>query len=364
MHMWGLVMFLRIQYFIIVFCTLFFVACTSNSGEIPPANKKEEPMNLEVVPMDKSAYAFVEVLGFLKKDWILINCQNGDQFELVSRDLLTGTEKIIYRTFQPIIMATSNSDGSQILVQESQSDKLTNLCVISEEGEIIWEKEYDSMEMQWYWNPFQPSEVYIQSFGQDWSFRTERLNTQEGILENIPFDYSFFQWASADEMVYLDWDLESPKQTANLVKRNMKTNETEMIAEHCYAFSIVDDVLTTFTIEEKNHEVYTNITSKKEESLLFFYQQPLVESFSENLLVPNFAYGLLQNGLFFYEIDESSMTQQLVLGTKDGVLQMKQPFQEALPIVVHPESSFVLAGYQKEWVLNTDTQKWFSLFQQ
>lgn len=359
-------MLLRRSYLYILLFTCLLTACVGDVKEKDSFSAHNSIPSLDQVisPIDKSAFYFIEIVDFLAQDTILLNRQTEAFFELVIRNLFTGKEEIFYRTAHPIIMATPNPDNSKIMVQESINETSARLSVINLKGELLWEKDYVGTEVQWYWNPYRMNEVYVQSFAQDWSFETERVQLDQNFSENISFEYPFFQWIHADEIIYLDWDPEILQQMTNLVKKNLQTDETEILAQNAYAFSVQDGVLIIFSVVEKE-KPYAQITVLQlDGTTVFSYHEPLQNSFSENLLVPQFAYSAFQNGLLFYLTDESEEGFQLYFGSDEKLEKLDQPYKGMLPICTYAKSPYILVGYQKEWIYNMNTKQWYSMYQE
>lgn len=351
---------------ITLYCFLFLAACTQEKMPSPnQSNQPEQPTQvvpLRVSPIQSSNYSFVEIVGFLKDDGILVNRQSGNVYELVRRELESGEETIIFQTANPIILSDISPDGTKIILQEGYDEMSSRVRVIDLSGNILWDDILKATEIQWYFNPFQTSEIYIQSFREDWSYETARLDLETKTLDILDFNQTFFQWASSDEIVYLDWESAVFAPTTNLVRKNINTGAVEVVEENCFAFTIVEDVWTIFQVleDKETREMRIHSVLRTENKEIFSYETPLRDSFSENLQVPNFSYAPNVGGLLFYE--ETSEASKLFLGKSNEMVDMKQPFQGALPITPQMDGKYVLIGYQNEWLLHIDTLTWQAMY--
>lgn len=346
-----------------IVCCLFLGACTQLNEKKPSSDEPSQAVQKTILPpISSSIYSFVEIVGFLPNDTILVNRQNKNMYELIRRELISGEEEIIFQTVNPILLCDISPDGSKIIIQGSHDEMHSRIQVVNLEGEILWEDLFEATEIQWYFNPFQTSELYIQSFQSDWSYETQCLNVETKEIQVVDFNQTFFQWESEDEIVYLDWDDEYPASTAQLVRHNMKTGEVEVVKENCFAFTIAGDVWNIFQVIEDGNQSKMKIQSIELENNkeIFSYETSLQESFSENLQVFNFAYIPYAKGLLFYE--QVNGEPNLLFGKADGLIDMKQPFKGAPPIHPQMDGKYILIGYQNEWLLQVDTMTWQSMY--
>ena len=355
-------MFVRKKHLLMIICCLFLTACAQPKEKNPSASLSNQAIQAKILPIERALYPFVEIEGFLSEDTILVSRQNGDMYELLRRNQISGQEHIIFQTVAPIISCDISPDASKIIIQESGNENASKIQVIDVNGDILWENMFEATEIQWYFNPFRETELYIQLFQPDWSYETRIIDLESQTMRVVEFDQTFFQWKSADEIVYLDWAKDTPATTASLVLRNLKTDATEVVKENCFAFTIEGKVWNIFQVIESENQEKMRIQSilLDENKEIFAYEAPLEESFSENLQVPSFVYSPYVQGLLFYE--QANGEPNLFLGTGNQMKKIRQPFQGVLPIHPQMNGKYILVGYQNEWLLQLDTMTWQSMY--
>ena len=70
----------------------------------------------------------------------------------------------------------ANEDHSLFLLHTSGERNMAELLVVDKSGTEVFSWQAESFDMTYKWNPYQPDELFISTFLEDWSYKSFVIN--------------------------------------------------------------------------------------------------------------------------------------------------------------------------------------------
>lgn len=339
------------------FCFLFiFIAgCENEPGNTK--EKKEVEQNeqnskalIKPLALTDDEYMFESSYGWIDDDTIIYAAQKDQTYYLFSYHIATQKKKKLYSTKEIIAEASVSPNKKYILLYSAGQSSKATIQILSTQGSELYSVSIPSSEVSFSWNPFSEEVVLINSFYEDWSYKSFIINFNKQTLEEVSLPKPFAQWNSKDELLYLQWDEESPQLTAPLERYELLTGKTTNLYKDVITFQADKKVLLT---------VHEYLGSKKalkysfhdwKGNVLHSLKSPVIGSYSD-WMIPSFYMNEKTNTFITFLPYESSVVDQYEKGFqlisfnwKTGKRRIIKENMESAPISCSPNGKRCLYG--------------------
>ena len=248
------------------------------------AEKKAVP-TIEPLPLiEDHEYQFQNSLGWIDEETIVYIATKDAQSYLFSYHILSQTKKELFTTSEMILEASISFNKESILLYSSTYHSNTNIQILSITGDQLFQVSIPAREISIAWSPYDEDTLLIDSFQEDWSFQSYIFHIGDKRLEQIDLPQPFAQWYSKEELVYLDWSMDTIETVAPLMKYNIVNKRAELLFENVIAFQREKDFLFLIRDNVKEsgqveYDFYKNSYTKVN-STLFTVNSSFYEGFS------------------------------------------------------------------------------------
>lgn len=328
-------------------------------------------LGAEIIPIKIGEQEeFNKAAGWLSDSEILYISNNGESVSfLYSYNLISGKEKLLFKSEKPINTVEASPEKDRILIHSAVSDEGV-LTVIDRSGKELYSVGIKSYELTFEWNPFDDNLLIVSAFTKEWDFSTYLLDLRKNNLEKLQLPEPFLRWVSKDELVYQDWNDEAIALQAPLMKISLTKTEPETLFEEVYQFDTIGKyLLTVKSGREENPDLGLYTLYNADGDRVSSFTAPLLTSYS-GWVVP--FYDLIEKGKDFiylraaehgeadiYEGGFNLIRYQLDL--KEEELVFSELANE--PLSCSPSGGMCLYGYQLEKVLNMETKEIIEIVQ-
>lgn len=306
---------------------------------------------------------FFKIGGWLSQDKLLYITNKQQTSNLYCYDLVTGKNRLLYKSSYPIGAVQISPEKNSILIQASPSSYEGKITIINLKGVEKYSQLFPSHELATEWNPYKESELLVSKFNEDWTFQVSLVNFEQKITKELSVPQPFLKWVNANKIAYLNWDTNSQSLFAPLVAHSLTTGKDQSLFPKIYQFSTFTNMYLTITINE----------NEKTEAIYSFYDQKLQQIYSFKIpqltkysdwLVPYYDY-IVKNKLFFTfkplkSTSEDSYSQgfQLVsYNLKNGKSSILLNGMNNEPILISPNGEACLYGNRFEKLIDLNTKK-------
>jgi hypothetical protein len=306
-----------------------------------------------------------KVIGWLSNDEIIYMSQISEGTILYSYHLKAGISKILYESKEPIVSTLISPDQTKLLIHSSPTTYEGKMNIIDLEGNELFTHGFPSVEMVFEWNQYDPEQLFITAFKEDWTYTNYLLRLSEKRLNEIDVRKPFAKWTGKEKMAFLDWNEDNISLVSPLIQKEFGRDE-EVLENGVFQFDAFLDKLLTITVNSDEQATYTFYSEDMNE--LFSFHTPVLSSYS-GWLLPNYEItsdqeefltmvplkstvaDTYQEGFQFVSVNIASGEKELILESTDNV-----------PFSCSPDKSLCLMGYQFEQLLNVQNKTLSSLF--
>lgn len=345
--------------FLFFCCFFIFIGGCEDSQDKPIKENENETekkviTTIEPLPLiEEKEYQFQSSFGWIDDKTILYSAMKDEQYYLFAYDVSSEMKKELFSTNEMISEASVSFNKEYILVYSSDNTSNANIRIISTKGEELFVVSVPSMEISISWNPFDENTILVDSFEEDWSFKTYIIHIKDNKIEEINVPQPFAQWYSKESLLYINWDIELSQVAAPLMKYTIQTGEQELLFEDVMSFQKEEDVLLLIRenkedISKVKYEFYNNVNTKIND-----IQLSVTESYSDWYALPyNFVSGK-QSILTFIQHEPAFNQENLLLSYdwKNGEHTIVMEGLEPAPISCSPNGEYCLYGYTLENII-------------
>ena len=299
-------------------------------------------------------------------DWLdtenVLVVQTLNEYSVVqSFNIFSGEISELYRSIYPIVQLEINNVGD-IAIHEATSTFDATIVIIGKDGNVKDNWNFRSNELFFTWNEFNPDWLIVTTFLEDWSYENFLINTKEKVMEEVNGPNPFLYWLSADELGYLNWELDEPTLSAPLYKFSFEEKEHKLLLENTVSFHKQDGYLLTMQIDIGNFSElsvsiidYLSMETKAQNIL------PTLTMYS-TIVPPHVDYTGEQNAFYLiipYEsgsLDSYDGGFKLVSISENGEMETILNQVENKPFKLSPDGNFALLGYQLEQIIDFETE--------
>ena len=346
---------------IILFCLflmIFSFGCekekvnnTSGEDSADKSTFKIKKAAIEPLPLLEEDYLFQSSHGWLDDNTIIFSASSESGYYLYTYDVLLKQKKVIYQTNKIIAEASVSPNGHYILLYTFDDDEQAFIHILTAKGEEQYTMSVPSREIAYSWDQNSETKLVLNTFYEDWTYRTYILDFKKEKLDEIELSQPFAKWYTEQEFVYIQLDEDGTELAGALIKENAQNNSKQTILENVLAFDSSKEVMFASRIRDENLLEYVFL-NEGEEINHFDVKWSLEEiigvipDYALNVQVPAF-YTFVPNGqraqliMYNYETDE----QQVIMDD-----------MEMAPIVVSPNGKKLLYGFSLENLIELSTE--------
>lgn len=343
------------------FCCFFIFIGGCEDSQDKPIKENENETEKNVIPtieplplIEEEEYQFQSSFGWINDKTILYSAMKDEQYYLFSYDVSSEMKKELFTTNEMISEASVSFNKEYIFVYSSDNTSNANIRILSTKGEELFVESIPSMEISISWNPFDENTFLVDSFEEDWSFKTYIFHINENKVEKINVPQPFAQWYSKESLMYIDWDAAGLSQmAAPLMKYNIQTGEQELLFEDVIAFQKEEGVLLLIRENKEDttqveYDFYKNINTK-----INAIQLSVTGSYSEWYALPYDFISGKQSILTFLQHEPTSDKENLLVSYnwKTGESTVVMEGLEPAPISCSPNGEYCLYGYTLENII-------------
>ncbi len=299
---------------------------------------------------------FHSVAGWKDNETIFYILNDDEGSEVHTYNLYSGESELFYHSDVPIVQMAANAEKNLFLIHTSPSSYEADLIFLNKRAEIQYQTKINSFELSFTWNQANPSQIFLTSFKEDWTFDTYLIDLNEEKMVENPIEIPFIQWMDSVKVSYLKWDLDTPSLAAPLYLYDLDNQSEKLIAENVVANTNFNDLLTTIELIDDNGTAvvrfYHNDDQKK------FAEMPtrLVALYSD-WSIPYHDMDSRENLYYIFEVNEEKTDFSLVSfsperNEKEVVIEKIKNF----PIKLSPNGEYALYGPRYEKLIDLKKQ--------
>ncbi len=350
---------LSLLFFYVFFMIL--VGCQSESSveQIVPKAESNKATQFEQTPLSlaDNEFGFERSHGWLDEETILYSASKGQASQLFSYHVPTGRKVLLY-TLEGAMSEVSISPEKEYILTSSANGDNMEFRILSSAGKQVFSFAVQAMEISFSWNEFQEGLLLVESFDEDWLFTSYIVNIPEEQIQKLRLPQPFAQWASESQLLYMDWDQETPGSPASLKLYDMEQETAVRILDQVISFYAHQDVLMTVTDAQDEDDKIKYVFSDWQGKRLNEWKVPVIGSAADwnsypFSLIPN-----TQSLVTFIpdagpETDEYTDSYNLVeYNWVTGDMTTLKENVDAAPIVCSPDGRNCLYGYSLENIWN------------
>ncbi|MEC1750031.1 YqgU-like beta propeller domain-containing protein [Bacillus mojavensis] len=298
----------------------------------------------EIVPLPAGKADGAE--GWLNNNTILYTASDPTKTELLAYQIFNGKTEKLYQTDGQIVDVQINPKEQMILLQITHSQQ-TAVVLMNHKGETLYQKEYETYELEAAWNQYDPYQMMVTVFTENWDFNTYYVDAKTDKSALSPIQVPFVHWTSKNTFDYLKEgrnDKEGPLYTYDIASEKEKKLEEDVLyfdSFHDMSFTVKADSgengLYEFTSPQSNGEA---VTAEWKLQTKYTSLAPMEYDYEEA-------------GGLFYTFKESGDAYKLsAIDMKSGKMQDLFTLPEMEPIQVSPNGKYALYGFHFERMIS------------
>lgn len=364
-------------YLLILIFTLVISGCTTKQKETTSKKEENDPAKNEmnkdgnslIPPLEAAEGEFLQVIGWIDQNTICYLSKSTDSYKLFTYNIYSGEHKSLYSSENEIYTVKISPQKSKLLVYTFTEGYNGKVYILDTKGNIQYNKELETYDIEFVWNPYNENEIMVSTFSKDWDSKEFLLSIEQETWNEINLQNPFPRWLNKNEVAYINWNQSSPSLHAEIWKMNLETgeeNEEESLSE-AYHVDTLQDGLLTITSDENNSDEASYTFYNQDLQPLSTLTVPRLSKYTDWLIPFNDAVG---DTLFTLVPIESGYAdtytegfELLSIQSTDGkIKKWLNNKWENQPIEVSQDMKWCLYGYYYEQVINLETGEVFSLF--
>ncbi|MCG8397855.1 hypothetical protein LWS67_15130 [Bacillus atrophaeus] len=339
---------MRFVYFILLSALMFSLSACEPSHQQQKQALASDKTEKDIIPLKNGKADEVE--GWLNDHTILYTASDPTKSELFAYDLFKGKAQKLYETEGQMVDVQINENRHMILLQITHNQR-TAIVLLDQNGKKLYDKNYETYELEAAWNQYNPYQIMITVFTQDWDFDTYVVDAKKGHSKESPIQVPFIHWTSADTFEYIKNGKNNDSGPLYTYDLNTKREKKQL-----------DDVLAIDSFQNMRLAV----KSASDENGTFIFQWPGADSSVTYELPLQKKYSSLspmeydydESGRLFYTFTQSGGAYKLI--EVDLESKKKRDILDSAemePIQISPNGQFALYGYQFDRIISLKTHK-------
>ncbi len=359
-----------------LFCIcLFLTACSSSEQETheappksatPPPIEAEDSRNIEPITA-RSAY--IEVFDWFDESSVLYLEETKEQSTLFAYELLTGNKETLFKKENGWIASVqANADHRLFAVEVIDSFNRAALHIVDREGttQMVIDDVGESYSV--YWNPYVTTQFLLVAYLPDWQYDLFFVDVENEKMLSLNPVQTYFQWLSETKASYLNWSETEPSYHAPLYEIDVRTGEVTKKFDELIAFMSFPHHLAITVSIQSIYDQYTTYTFYKGESPIQQLEIPILNTYSEQMWTPFYAYD--SKGEIFYYLRPKYSADYIRYedGFELTAFHIKSGAEERLteltadePLNISPNGEWLLIGSRYERAFHIPSKQMFPL---
>lgn len=359
---------------------LLISACEPSKDLSKPVNdteKEHSQSNLETsVSNLKVPTAETEkieaIFGWLDSKTILYSVKrDGNELsQLMEWNLETNETSVFYQPAFAFSEVSISPSGTHILLSSFTSSDKASITILDKTGNPLYSVAIPAYELAYEWNSFKDGRLFVSSFYEDWTYSSYVLNPDEQTMETLDFPQPFAQWASENDLMFLDWDKEEPALTAPLERKALHGDGADSLMLDVIHFKKMKQALMTIQVETEKQDRGTYAFYDPTNKPIHSFSVPLLKSFSD-WVIPSYDFIEKNKEFITFFPNESKDADQYEgrftltkLNWEKGTQEELMKDMENEPLSCSLDGNFCLYGYQFEKIIDMKTHQIQRLFKQ
>jgi hypothetical protein len=306
----------------------------------------------------KEPRGFAMISEWLDSETIMYVEEHDQKSTLKSYHLFSGKTESFFETNEWIIDVKGNEDLSLFSILTYDESDQSSLYVVNNEGQMQLELQQFGDSYSIYWNPYKTDEMMLVTYLPEWNFEVYHVKVGEQTIKPIDVEQTYFQWNSANEVVFLDWDELEPNYEAPLLSYNLQTEEREELVSPIISMMSFSDQLHVQVSVDSIYELYSIYTFSVEGESVSELEMPILNTYSEQWWVPFYEYDPKASAFYYlrpkysgdyfsYEDGYQLMAFDPRTNAEVSIIEVDQH----LPIKLSPDGEMMLIGNRLEEVI-------------
>lgn len=318
-------------------------------------NDSTSPM---IYPINDIKGKFLEVSGWVNDHEILYITEKDRKSQVNVYDFNSGESRLFYESKDPIINIVISPSKKHLLIHSSPIDNVGDLKFFKLDGLLQYETSIESFDMEFVWNQNNEDQIIVTAFYEDWSYSAFTINMKEKSMTEVELMQPFVHWPTTDDLLYLNWELDSSSLQAPLIKESIYSkSQQEILASAHYFDSFNGITLAVQTnVQDLHRANYIFMNNQFEEMARF--DVPQLATFT-GWLVPYYDLNPVKKTMIYFvplsagEADIYSGGFSLAkYSVKDGKEVVLFSDLENQPISCTSDEKYCLYGFQFEKLID------------
>ncbi|MCO4850148.1 YqgU-like beta propeller domain-containing protein [Bacillus vallismortis] len=339
---------MRLVCFMLLSALLFsLMACEPSHQQQKQASMAKDEEK-DIIPLSAEKADGAE--GWLTNSIILYTASDPTKTELFSYSIFTGKAKKLYRTDGQIVDVQINSRQQMILLQITHSHK-TAVVLLNAKGETLYQKEYETYELETAWNQYDPYQMMITVFSENWDFHTYQVNAKKDDSTLSPVQVPFIHWTSKSTFDYVREGRDDKSgslysfDTASKTEQKLGDDVLFLDSFHQMSFTVKSASGQKGTYQFTSPQLKSPVTAELPLQTKYTSLAPMEYDYDE-------AKGL------FYTFKKSGDAYKLAaVNVASGKAKDMFSLQEMEPIQISPNGKYALYGFHFEQIISLKTHK-------
>ncbi|WP_276734449.1 hypothetical protein [Bacillus sp. (in: firmicutes)] len=186
--------------FILLSALLFILSACEPSHQQQQQASAAKDEEKDIIPLSSEKADGAE--GWLNDSTILYTASDPTKTELYAYRIFTGKAKKLYQTDGQIVDVQINPRKQMILLQITHSHK-TAVVLLNAKGELLYQKDYETYELEAAWNQYDPYQIMVTVFSENWDFHTYQVDAKKDESFLSPVQVPFIHWTSKNTFDYV-----------------------------------------------------------------------------------------------------------------------------------------------------------------
>ncbi|MFB0634899.1 hypothetical protein ABE060_22775 [Bacillus rugosus] len=325
--------------FILLSALLFSLSACEPSHQQQKQASAAKDEEKDIIPLSAEKADGAE--GWLNNSTILYTASDPTKTELFAYRIFSGTAKKLYQTDGQIVDVQINPRKQMILLQITHSQK-TTVVLLNAKGETLYQKDYETYELEAAWNQYDPYQIMVTVFTGNWDFHTYQVDAKKDESSLSPVQVPFIHWTSKNTFDYVKEgrdDKSGPLYTFDTVTKAEQKLEDDVLfldSFHQMSFTVKSASGDKGTYQFKTPQTKSPVTAEWPLQTKYTSLAPMEYDYDE-------AKGL------FYTFKESGDAYKLAaVNTASGKAKDLFSLPEMEPIQISPNGKYALYGFHFE----------------
>ncbi|SDY54574.1 hypothetical protein SAMN05421736_102228 [Evansella caseinilytica] len=360
----------------------FLIGCQGNHpltaeelAQREAARKEVTKLMPSIYPLQVDRFAFQAIAGWYDDDHLLYITDENGEATIWKHHLYSGTTAAFFSSNDPIIDITPSPDYQWFAIRTIPIQSTTDIYFVNKDGKVMYEWPLDGMSVEVFWDPYTSGQAMLGVLHDDYSTSATFVNVKDQSVKLYHDLPSYLQWISQDMIGYMDWETNSMQFEAPLVVARIDDSEGVLPYEAIQQSAVLliglnhGKYLTVKLEDMATLQSRYEIHDAEQAAPAISWTVPGINLYSGQWWIPNFAIG--KDSFYYFHpneaanIDDAIHYRLVAVNIIDGEAKDLLETENAVPIKVSPDESWLLLGnqleflwsprYGRQWELLTDS---------